>query len=228
MLKLYIANKNYSSWSLRPWMVLKELSIAFDEQLVPFEKESSHETFRQFSPTGLVPCLHDDKTVIWESLAIVEYLAESHPPVWPSSKPARAWARSATAEMHAGFSALRTQCSMNCGLRIDMQDISPALQRDLDRLDELFTEGLSLFGGLFLAGDNFTAVDAFFAPVAFRVQTYNLELGEVAMDYVQRILDRPSMREWYTDALSEKWRDLNHDRETLAAGRLITDLRQAV
>ncbi len=228
MLKLFIANKNYSSWSLRPWLLMKELSIPFDEQLFPFEEPSSWDTFRKFSPNGLVPCLHDGSTVIWDSLAIVEYLAESHAQVWPSSKPTRAWARSATAEMHAGFSALRNECSMNCGLRVEMHAVSPALQQNLDRLDELFTEGLGLFGGPFLAGDSFTAVDAFYAPVAFRIQTYRLRLGDVAMEYVRRMLNLGNMREWYSDALSETWRDLSHDRETLAAGRLIEDLRKTV
>lgn len=228
MLELYIANKNYSSWSLRPWLLMKELSIPFAEQLVPFEDGSSREKFRQFSPNGLVPCLHDDKTVTWESLAIVEYLAESNTQVWPSSKAARAWARSATAEMHAGFAALRNECSMNCGLRIEMHTISPALQQNLDRLDELFTEGLNRFGGAFLAGDAFTAVDAFYAPVAFRMQTYNLLLGETAMAYMQRLLKLDSMRNWYAAALEEPWRDIGHDDETLAAGRLIHDLRKAV
>src|SRR5210317_1948176 len=135
MLKLYIANKNYSSWSLRPWLLMKVLSIPFEEHLSPFDEGSSREKFRQFSPNGLVPCLHDGEAVIWESLAIVEYLAENYDRVWPSSGAARAWARSATAEMHAGFSALRNECSMNCGLRVELHTTSAALRQDLDRLD---------------------------------------------------------------------------------------------
>ncbi|HQY70835.1 MAG TPA: glutathione S-transferase N-terminal domain-containing protein, partial [Pseudomonadales bacterium] len=107
MYELYIANKNYSSWSLRPWVLMRELRIAFDERLVPFAPGSNFERFRAFSPTGKVPCLHDGATVVWDSLAIAEYLAERHAGVWPSDARARAWARSAAAEMHSGFGALR-------------------------------------------------------------------------------------------------------------------------
>jgi len=107
MLKLHIANKNYSSWSLRPWVLMTQLGIPFEETLNQFTEDSN---FKAFSPTGLVPCLVDGDTVVWESLAIVEYLAEQYPQVWPSDKDARAWARSATSEMHANFSALRNEC----------------------------------------------------------------------------------------------------------------------
>ena len=113
--KLYIANKNYSSWSLRPWLLMTELGIDFEEILTPFEV-SNHANFSRFSPNAKVPCLHDGGLVIWDSLAIIEYLAESHPQVWPKATAARAWARSASAEMHSGFSALRNQCSMSCGM----------------------------------------------------------------------------------------------------------------
>jgi glutathione S-transferase len=222
---LYIANKNYSSWSLRPWVLMQALGIPFEEVLEPLLAGTCWDKYRTFSPNGLVPCLHDGKLVVWESLAIVEYLAEHHPGVWPQDEAARAWARSASAEMHAGFSALRGQCSMNCGVRVVLNTLTPELQRNLDRLDELWNEGLTRFGGPFLAGQTFTAVDAFFAPVVFRIQTYNLVLGDTAMAYVQRMLKLDAMRDWYEAALRETWREADHDREVHATGKVIADLR---
>ena len=152
MYSLYIGNKNYSSWSLRPWLLLTELGIPFDENLIPFEDGGSWEKFRAFSPTGLVPCLVDGEQTVWESLGITEYVAEAHPQVWPADSAARAWARSATAEMHAGFNALRNECPMNVGLRIAMNNTSAALTKDVNRLSELWEQGLDRFGGPFLAG----------------------------------------------------------------------------
>ena len=127
---LYIGNKNYSSWSLRPWVLLTQLDIEFKEELVPFDDGvlgSSYERFRKFSPTGLVPCLHHGEIWVWESLSIVEYLADRHSSMWPGAATAKAWARSATAEMYAGFTALRNQCPMSVGLRIALPQISPSL-----------------------------------------------------------------------------------------------------
>ena len=196
MYTLYIANKNYSSWSLRPWVLMRELEIAFEERLVPFEGSGSWSTFKTFSPSGKVPCLVHGQNTIWDSLSICEYLAEAHPAVWPGEMSARAWARSAAAEMHSGFFALRENCSMSCGVRVRLHETSDALTRDLQRLDELWTEGLKRFGGPFLAGVSFSAVDAFFAPVAFRIQTYGLTVGDSAASYVPRLLSLPSMQEW--------------------------------
>ena len=225
MYTLYIANKNYSSWSLRPWALLNELGIPFKEQLVPFGAGSNWDEFRQFSPTGKVPCLLDQGMTVWESLSIVEFLAERHPGVWPEQSAARVWARSATAEMHAGFVTLRTQCPMNCGIRVRLHEIGPALKTDLARLEELWCDGLDKFGGPFLAGDAFTAVDAFFAPVAFRVQTYGLPLGEAAQAYVERLLQRPSLQAWQQQALAEPWREPGHEAGCVAFGALVADLR---
>ena len=135
MYELYIANKNYSSWSLRPWVLMRELQIEFTEQLLRFGQTSSWADFRRISPSGKVPCLVDDDTVVWDSLAIAEYLAEHHAGVWPSNSPARAWARSAAAEMHSGFGELRGRCSMSCGVRIRLNDIPAALERDIARID---------------------------------------------------------------------------------------------
>jgi glutathione S-transferase len=226
MYTLYIANKLYSSWSLRPWILLTEKSIPFTEQIVPLAEGSSWEKYRSFAPNGRVPCLHDEETVVWDSLAIVEYLAERHEGIWPKDPISRAWARSAAAEMHSGFSNLRQQCSMHCSLRIQLPEISASLQPDLDRIDELWTDGLQRFGGDFLSGDTFTAVDAFFAPIAIRVQTYGLPLGNKASPYVQRLLALDSMKSWIAAALQEPWQETTHEQEVLQSGILLADYRQ--
>jgi glutathione S-transferase len=223
MYTLYITNKNYSSWSLRPWVLMQENAIAFTEKLIPFPQNSVWENFRSFAPNGKVPCLHHDNLIIWDSLAITEYLAENHSDIWPNNPTARAWARSATAEMHSGFSAIRQQCGMSCGLRVQLHQISPELQKDLDRLNELWQEGLDQFGGPFLTGSEFTAVDAFFCPIAFRAQTYSLSLNS---HYIQQLLSLKSMQAWETAALQETWREPEHEREVLAAGAVLFDYRQ--
>lgn len=225
MKTLYIANKNYSSWSLRPWLLMQMLDIPFTEQIRPLIEGGCWDEYREFSPNGRVPCLHDDGRVIWESLAITEYLAEDYPSVWPQDIAARAWARCATAEMHAGFFALRNECPLCCAIRVKKHTISPVLQHDLDRIDELWREGLQRFGGPFLAGKAFTAADAFFAPVAFRVQTYQLPMSPSAMTYVHRLLELKPMRDWYAAALEEPWRELSHDREIEDSGVIVEDLR---
>lgn len=222
---LHIANKNYSSWSLRPWVLMRALNIPFTEQLHPFEPGGNSATYRQFSPTGRVPCLVENEQMIWDSLAIVEYLAETFPRVWPADKNARAWARSACAEMHSGFQALRSQCSMSCGHRILIPAINADLQQDIDRINELWNQGLNTFGGPFLAGKSFTAVDAFFAPVAFRFQTYGLKATGAAANYLQLSLAVPAMQDWYSSALAERWRDPGHEETILTSGKLIADLR---
>jgi glutathione S-transferase len=226
MYQLHIANKNYSSWSLRPWVLLRQLAIPFAEQLHEFPADPASRQFFAFSPTGKVPCLQDGAMVIYDSLAIAEYLAERHAGVWPADGAARAWARCACAEMHSGFDALRSSCSMNCGIRVRLHQLSPALHADLARLDELWSEGLRRFGGPFLAGEHFSAVDAFYAPVAFRIQTYQPPLADTAKAYVQRLLDLPAMRQWYADALTETWRDQGHEDDIARSGILTEDLRQ--
>lgn len=222
---LHIANKNYSSWSLRPWLLMTVLGIPFEERLVPFGNEPGQPPFTAFSPTGKVPCLHDQGLTVWDSLAITEHLAESHPEVWPRDFGARAWARSASAEMHSGFFALRGTCTMNCGLRIRLPQWTPATLADWRRAEAIWSEGLQRFGGPFLAGDRFTAVDAFFAPLAFRAQTYSPALGEVAQGYVARLLALPAMQRWYTEALAESWRDEPHEEDARSKGEWLADLR---
>jgi glutathione S-transferase len=225
MYELFIANKNYSSWSLRPWSLMTQLGLPFRERLVPFPEVGGWEAYRPFSPSGRVPCLHDGDTVVWDSLGITEYLAERHAGVWPADPAARAWARCAAAEMHAGFGTLRERCTMNCGLRVRLRDVPPMLARDVGRLDELWSQGLARFGGPFLAGKDFTAVDAFFAPVAFRAQTYGLPFAGESAAYVARMLALPAMRSWYTDALAETWREPGHEAEAEVAGTWLEDLR---
>ncbi|MGB4248075.1 MAG: glutathione S-transferase family protein [Pseudohongiellaceae bacterium] len=225
MLTLYIANKNYSSWSLRPWILMRVLDIPFEERLVPFRANSNWEEFRRFSPSGKVPALVTERGTIWDSLAIAEFLAEQYPNVWPSEQMTRAWARSASAEMHSGFVNLRERCSMNCGVEIRLHEESAALRRDIARINELWQEGLTRFGGPFLAGSQFTAVDAFYAPVAFRVQTYGLTLDAPAAAYAERLLALPAMQEWMKDAIAEPWRDVDHEEDCLRHGTLLRDLR---
>jgi len=225
MVTLYVANKNYSSWSLRPWVLLRQLGIAFDEQVRPFT-DGPALAFGDVSPSGRFPCLVDGDTVVWDSLSIAEYVAESHPQVWPADRQARAFARSAAAEMHSSFQSLRNICGMNVGIRVELKDIPAGLATDIARLDTLWTEGLTRFGGPFLAGSAFTAADAFFCPVAFRVQTYDLKLSTPAADYARRLLALPAMQDWYQAALKETWRKQVYENEALAAGRIVADYRQ--
>lgn len=222
MYQLYIANKNYSSWSLRPWLLMHALEIPFLEILKPFGKDSN---FQAFSPTAQVPCLHDGHSTVWDSLAICEYLAEDYPQVWPSHRDGRAWARSVTCEMHAGFNALRDICSMNIGVRIELNEISDALQKNIQRINDIFNEGLAKFNGPFLCGENFTVADAFYAPVIFRFQTFNLPLTGAAQIYYEHMLALPSMQAWQNAALAEVWRDIPHDLDAAQYGKIIADLR---
>lgn len=223
MYKLYIGNKNYSSWSLRPWILMRELGIEFEEVLVRFGTGA----FDGFSPTGKVPCLSVGGLLIWDSLAISEYLAEEHPAVWPSDRLARAWARCAAAEMHSGFHALREFCTMNCGIRVLLKEQPPALASDVSRISILWRDGLSRFGGPWLAGAEFTAVDAFYAPVAFRFQTYGIQADAKCAGYTDQLLQLPHMKSWYSEALAEPFRDQPHEEEAVRAGSFLQDLRHS-
>jgi glutathione S-transferase len=223
---LHIANKNYSSWSLRPWVLMKELGIDFEEELHAFaEHGSSYPEFSKFSPSGLVPVLTDGAIAVWDSLGITEYLADRHPSVWPADAAAKAWARSAAAEMHSGFSALRSICTMNCGIRVQLASVPDDLRSDIARLEALWTEGLDRFGGPFLAGRDFTAADAFYCPVAFRAQTYGLSFGPKPAAYLERLRALPAMRDWYEAAIKETLREPAHEAEAKAAGIWMADLR---
>jgi glutathione S-transferase len=226
MYELYIANKNYSSWSLRPWALMRELQIPFTEYLIPFGQSAQWHSYRSISPSGKVPCLVHSERVVWDSLSIAEYLAERHASVWPADAGARAWARSAAAEMHSGFNELRNRCPMNCGVRVRLHEQPAALQADLIRLGDLWSDGLQRFGGPFLAGQAFTAVDAFYAPVAFRIQSYGLTLDPACASYPVRLLGLRSIQDWYADALKETIREAGSEAEMLQIGTLLKDLRQ--
>jgi glutathione S-transferase len=226
MYTLHIGNKNYSSWSVRPWVLLTELGVPFHERLHIFGPGFTAKS-EAGSPTNKVPALRDGDRLIWDSLAITEYVAERRPGTWPKDDTARAWARSASAEMHSSFGALREVCSMNCGVRIQLHGIPDALQADIARLTDLWADGIKRFGGPFLAGNSFSAVDAFFCPVAFRVQTFGLELPAPAMAYVNRLLALDSMKKWYDAALKESFRDEPHELEMAKFGKVVKDLRAA-
>jgi len=226
MYRLYIANKNYSSWSLRPWVLLRELGVDFEEQALVFGDAPAWQQFRTLCPSGRVPCLFDGKIRVWDSISIAEYLAERHPAVWPLAAEARAWARSAAAEMHSGFSALREQCSMSCGIRARLRERPAALEADLARLASLWGEGLQRFGGPFLTGERFNAVDAFFCPVAIRLQTYGLALGGSCDGYAQRLRALPAMQLWYAAALREPAREDAHEQQVRRYAEVLQDLRE--
>ncbi len=228
MYQLYIANKNYSSWSLRPWVLMRELGIEFEERLRHFEAEDNFHRFRQFSPSGKVPCLVDGDCPVWDSLAIVEYLAERHDGVWPAAGQARTFARCAAAEMHSSFQTLREVCPMNCSIKVELTEISPALQKDVERIDELWCEGLKRFGGDFLSGEAFTAVDAFFCPVACRFNSFDLPLSAPARAYCERLLSTRAMVEWYEAAIREPWIEQSAEDGMRAIGRVISDARSGL
>ncbi|MGK2910302.1 MAG: glutathione S-transferase family protein [Sphingobium sp.] len=222
---LITANRNYSSWSLRPWLLMKVLDIPFAERVEPFAADSNYEAFRAFSPTGTVPCLIDGDRTIWDSLGIALYLADRHPGVWPSDEAARAWAQSAVSEMHSGFLALRNDCTMNVGVRVAPKPMSAALRKDVARMSELWAEGLSRFGGPWLGGSAFSIVDAFFAPVAFRARTYGLDVGTAGQAWADRVIAHPATQQWEAEALAESWREAGHEAELATCGTITADYR---
>ena len=223
---LIIGDKLYSSWSLRGALALELAGVPYEETLIKLNQPDTRQRILAFSSTGKVPLLKSEHGVIADSLAIAEYLYESYPTVWPKDAKARAFARCAAAEMHSGFSTLRNTCGMSCGHRVKLHQVTPALLLDIDRLSELFEQGIRHFGGPFLAGKAFCAADAFFAPVAFRMQSYGLPFSKVATSYLQHLLALPAMQDWYKQALAEPWVDQAHDDEIAAAGQIIADQRQ--
>ena len=226
---LITANRNYSSWSLRPWVLMKALDIPFADEIIHFE-EDNYDRFRAFAPNGQVPCLKHDRgngdiLTVWDSLGIAEYLAERHPGCWPEDGAARTWARCAAAEMHGGFGPLRNICPMNVGVRAILHRTEVPLQRNIDRIGELFAQGLSEFGGPWLAGDKFTIVDAFYAPVAYRVRSFGLDIGDAGQGWVEHFLAHPAMLEWERQALAEPDREASHEAEIAAAATVTADYR---
>ncbi|MEQ1498956.1 MAG: glutathione S-transferase family protein [Novosphingobium sp.] len=223
---LITANRNYSSWSLRPWLLMKALGIAFEDRLEPFAKPDNYADFRAFSPTGQVPVLIDGGGVIADSLGIALYLAERHDGVWPKDGEARIFAQGAVCEMHGGFGPLRNDCTMNVGVRVQPKPMSDPLKRNVTRLREIFETGLDRFGGPWLAGSDFCAADAFYAPVAFRIRTYGLDVGK-GQAWVDHVLAHPAMLEWEAAALAEDWREIGHEEELAACGAITADYRSA-
>ncbi len=223
---LITANRNYSSWSLRPWLLMKALGIPFEDRLEPFTKPENYDEFRAFSPTGQVPVLIDDGVTVWDSLGIALYLADRHEGVWPANPAARAFAQCAVTEMHGGFSALRGDCTMNVGVRVQPRPMRSGLLRDAARVREIFEEGLARFGGPWLAGEAFTVLDAFYAPVAFRIRTYGLDVGK-GQAWASHVIAHPAMQEWETAALAETWREAGHEEDLAACGAITADYRQA-
>lgn len=214
MLQLYIGNKNYSSWSMRAWVLMRQAGIAFDEVPVRFDSFEPGSQFKRqlqsVSPTGKVPVLVDGELVIWDTLAIAEYLAETHPDrqLWPAERAARARARSAVAEMHSGFTALRSACPTNIEARLPEVGAliwrdQPAVRADVQRLVQMWGELLAQHGGPMLFGE-FTVADAFYAPVCTRLVTYALPLPEPIAAYVQRVHQLPGVRAWVEAALAEQ------------------------
>ena len=216
MLKLYIGNKNYSSWSMRPWVLLRQAGIPFEEVMVRFDSftDDGNSTFKNtlkaLSPTGKVPLLVDGEMVVWDTLAIAEYLAEQYPDkaLWPPEKAARARARSICAEMHAGFTALRGNCPMNIEAsladtgRLIWRD-QAAVRSDVVRLMSMWQSLLAEHGGPLLFG-NFTIADAYFAPICTRLKTYALPLTPTIAAYVERVLALPGVQAWIDGALAEQ------------------------
>ncbi|NOU04155.1 MAG: glutathione S-transferase family protein [Novosphingobium sp.] len=222
---LITANRNYSSWSLRPWLLMKALGIPFEERFEPFAKPDNYPDFRAFSPSGQVPVLLYGERKVWDSLAITLYLADRHQGIWPEDPSARAFAQCIVAEMHGGFGHLRNDCTMNVGVRVRPKPMSEGLQRNVTRVREIFEFGLERFGGPWLAGAEFSAADAFYAPVAFRVRTYELDVG-TGQAWVNHVLAHPAMRDWEDQALAETWREETHEAELAATGTITADYRR--
>jgi glutathione S-transferase len=207
-LTLVIGNKNYSSWSLRPWLMLKMMGVPFEEVLIPIYMEGSREQILEYSPAGKVPFLRHDQIDVWDSLAITEYLAETYPQhgVWPEGREARALARSVCAEMHSGFVPLRKTMTMNVRRRVEGFEIAPDVAENVARVEEIWLDARGRFGseGPFLFG-RFTAADAFFAPVVTRFETYDVRVSAESRSYMDAVLALPPMREWMRDAAEEPW-----------------------
>ena len=203
---LVIGNKNYSSWSLRPWLLLRQAQIDFEEIRINLGAPDVREQILRYSPSGRVPVLIDGVVTVWDSLAIGEYLAERHPQLhlWPSGVEARAAARAVSAEMHSGFTSLRENMTLNCRKLLPGKGRAPGVVEDIARITALWTDCRQRFGqdGEFLFG-RFSIADAMYAPVALRFRTYAVELDPVCAAYVQTLLQLPAMQDWVAQAKAE-------------------------
>jgi glutathione S-transferase len=204
MLKLITGDKNYSSWSLRPWLAARQAGIPFEEISIPLRRATTRAEIRKYSPTGKVPCLIDGDTVVWESLSICEYLAELVPTLWPSEKRARAEARSIAAEMHSGFTTLRQEMALDVRASLPFLPPSVEIQADVARVVSICEDCRTRYGreGPFLFG-HFTNADAMYAPVVFRFLTYHVELPELPRQWVESMAALPAMQEWREMAFAE-------------------------
>lgn len=205
-LTLLIANKNYSSWSLRPWVLMKQFGIAFDELRIPLDQPETAQRLRENSPSGRVPVLRDKHITVWDSLAICEYLAEKFPQLtlWPTAVEARALARSVSAEMHSGFTTLRENMTMNCRKHLPCKGRAPGVQNDIDRITALWCDCRKRYGagGDMLFG-KFSIADAMFAPVTFRFVTYGVDTDLVSAAYIKAMQALAPMQEWLAAARVE-------------------------
>jgi glutathione S-transferase len=207
-LKLVVGNKNYSSWSFRPWFAMKVAGIAFEEEVISLDAKEFKPRLTKISGTGKVPALVDGEVNVWESLAILEYLAEKFPDarLWPADPAARAYARAIAAEMHAGFVPLRRHLPMNMWRPVKRRDLTPEVQANVRRIEAMWTEcrGRHGSGGPFLFG-RFGAADAMYAPVVARFHTYAVEIGAIAQAYADAVRALPAWKEWEAAALKEPW-----------------------
>lgn len=207
-LTLVMGNKAYSSWSLRPWMAMTQLSLSFEEIVIPMAMPNTKALFYKHGPTGLAPVLKDGDIVVWETLAILEYLNETYADgtLWPADKAARAMARAVSNEMHAGFSALRSHCPMNVRRRLEPYALTPEVQKDVARIEAIWTEARERFGqgGPFLFGA-FSNADAMFAPVVHRLHFYCVPVSAPVRAYMDTVLALPSTRAWIAAAHAEPW-----------------------
>jgi glutathione S-transferase len=205
-LVLYIANKNYSSWSFRPWIAMTAAGIAFEEVLVPFDDHGGNPLFREFSPTGKVPVLKHGSLTVWESLAIIEYVAELYPDagLWPLDPADRAMARSISMEMLSGFRALRGACPMNFRRPKRQIELPDGVMDDVARITQIWKSMRARSGGPFLFGA-FSAADAMFAPVVNRLDVYDLDVDEATADYMAAMQAHPAWIAWRDAALAETW-----------------------
>jgi glutathione S-transferase len=207
-LHLIIGNKNYSSWSLRPWLAMTQAGIPFDETVIALDMPDTKAKIAKFSPAGKVPILHHGKVVAWETLAILEYLAEVFPEkkLWPAGKAARAMARAISSEMHAGFSALRSACPMNLRRPQKPIALSDAVKRDAARIEDIWKTARSTYGksGKFLFG-RFSIADAMFAPVVTRFDTYAIPVSKDSRAYMDAVLGLPAFQSWKAAGLKESW-----------------------
>jgi len=203
---IYLGNRNYSSWSLRPWLALKQTGAAFDEEVIPLSEPTTRSTVLRFSPSGRVPALKHNELTVWDSLAMCEYLAETFPQakLWPEDKAARAVARAVSAEMHSGFAALRDHLPMNMRSSFPNRGVTPDVQADINRITAIWRDCRKRFGanGLFLFG-GFTIADAMYAPVVSRFRTYKIELEEETQAYTDAVWALPALQEWLTAAKNE-------------------------